>query len=224
MRDKGAKRTKARHLSPLERFDMEENVLQEFREKEELFRYGYERGLSPVEWNKIDLSSFLDTLFHRGKGFEECFEEVQSPEYQIWRKQKDEQEKRDRLLELLPIPLQPDYFQQRGREEHPSYLLKDDFKMHQWLQGRQFAIMPPATSLGDNNWNQKCPIPPIAIAIDLDGVTPEKLEGFFWMMSKPEYFPLPNILVNSGHGLHVYFCLKNPYPFIMWMLGKRSLN
>ena len=44
------------------------------------------------------------------------------------------------------------------------------------------------------------------------GLPLKKLEGFFWMMSKPEYFPLPNILVNSGHGLHVYFLLEEPVP------------
>ena len=190
---------------------MAENVLQEFREKEELFLYGYERGLSPVEWNKIDLSSFLDTLFHRGKGFEECFEEVQSPEYQIWRKQKDEQKTDIDYSSYSKFRYNPIIFSKEGEKNIHRILLKDDFKMHQWLQGRQFAIMPPATFIGRNNWNRNARYL-YAIAIDLDGVTPEKLEGFFWMMSKPEYYPTPNILVNSGHGLHVYFLLEEPVP------------
>lgn len=70
---------------------MLDNAVLEFEAKNDLLLYGYERGLSPVEWHKLDLPSFLDTLFQRGKGFEECFEETRSLEYNVWRSQADKQ-------------------------------------------------------------------------------------------------------------------------------------
>ena len=186
-------------------------VISEFEAKNDLFLYGYERGLSPVEWHKIDLPSFLDTLFQRGKGFDECFEEVRSLEYNIWRSQVDQQKQDIDYTDYRQFRYNPIIFSKEGKKNIHRILLKDDNETLQWSKLRQFAIMPPATFVGRNNWNRNARYL-YAIAIDLDGVTPEKLEGFFWMMTKPEHYPTPNIIVNSGHGLHVYFLLEEPVP------------
>ena len=183
--------------------------IQDFRVKNDLLLYGYERGLSPVEWCKLDLPSFIDTLFQRGKGLDECFEEILSPEYQIWDKQRFSREVD--YSEYRCFRYNPIIFSKEGKKCIHRILLKDDTETVTWIKGRQFAIMPPATFVGRNNWNRNARYL-YAIAIDLDGVTPRKLEGFFWMMTKKEYFPTPNIIVNSGHGLHVYFLLAEPVP------------
>ena len=190
---------------------MFEQELQDFEGKNDLLLYGYERGLSPVEWNKLDLGSFIDTLFQRGKGLDDCFEEIQSHEYKVWRKQKDAQREEIDYTTYRQFRYNPIIFSKEGKKNVHRVLLKDDIETLQWTAGRKFAIMPPATFVGRNNWNRNARYL-YAIAIDLDGVTPEKLEGFFWMMTKPEYYPTPNIIVNSGNGLHVYFLLAEPIP------------
>lgn len=181
--------------------------LQDFVAKNDLFLFGYQRGLSPVEWHKLDLPSFIDALFQRGKGLDECFEEIKSPEYQIWDKQRFDKEvdySDYRCFRYNPI-----IFSKEGKRCIHRILLKDDTETMNWIEGRQFAIMAPATFVGRNNWNRNARYL-YAIAIDLDGVTPDKLEGLFWMMTKPKYFPTPNIIVNSGHGLHLYYLLTEP--------------
>lgn len=190
--------------------------IQDFVAKNDLLLFGYERGLSPVEWHKLDLPSFIDALFQRGKGLDECFEEIKSPEYQIWDNQRFNKEvdySDYRCFRYNPI-----IFSKEGKKCIHRILLKDDTETMTWIEGRQFAIMPPATFVGRNNWNRNARYL-YAIAIDLDGVTPEKLEGFFRMIAKPEYYPTPNIIVNSGHGLHLYYLLAEPvalYNVAIW--------
>lgn len=185
--------------------------VQDFEGKNDLLLYGYERGLSPVEWNKLDLLSFIDSLFQRGKGLDDCFEEIQSHEYKVWRKQKEAQRGEIDYTAYRQFRYNPIIFSKEGKKNVHRVLLKDDIETLQWTAGRKFAIMPPATFVGRNNWNRNARYL-YAIAIDLDGVTPDKLEGFFRMMTKPQYYPIPNIIVNSGHGLHVYYLLKEPVP------------
>ena len=185
--------------------------VQDFYDKNDLFRYAYLRGLSPVEWNEIDLPTFIDTLFQRGRGFDDCFEERQSEEYQEWARQANSGVEEIDYTSYRHWRYNPIIFSKEGKKNIHRILLKDDTETLHWAQGRKFAIMPPATFVGRNNWNRNARYL-YAIAIDLDGVDPERLEGFFWMMTKPEHYPTPNILVNSGHGLHVYFLLDEPVP------------
>ena len=205
-------RLREAHPCPMKKNEvMFEQELQDFEGKNELLLYGYERGLSPVEWNKLDLGSFIDTLFQRGKGLEDCFEEIQSHEYKVWRKQKEAQREEIDYTAYRQFRYNPIIFSKEGKKNVHRVLLKDDIETLQWTAGRKFAIMPPATFVGRNNWNRNARYL-YAIAIDLDGVTPEKLEGLFWMMERPKYFLTPNIIVNSGHGLHIYFLLEEPVP------------
>lgn len=188
----------------------------DFTAKNELFLLGYERGLSPVEWHQLDLGSFIDTLFQRGKRLDECFEEIQSPEYLIWDKQRFNDEVD--YSEYRCFRYNPIVFSKEGKKCIHRILLKDDTETMNWIEGRQFAIMPPATFVGRNNWNRNARYL-YAIAIDLDGVTPDKLEGFFRMIAKPQYYPTPNIIVNSGNGLHLYYLLAEPvalYNVAIW--------
>ena len=188
---------------------MSTQEVKDFEGKNDLLLYGYERGLSPVEWSKLDLLSFIDSLFQRGKRLDDCFEEIQSHEYQVWKKQQDKKEKD--YTAYGQFRYNPIIFSKEGKKNVHRILLKDDLATLLWAEGRKFAVMSPATFVGRNNWNRNARYL-YAIAIDLDGVTPDKLEGLFWMMERPKYFLTPNIIVNSGHGLHIYFLLEEPVP------------
>ena len=72
---------------------MSVDVKLDFEEKNNLFLYGYLQGKSPFDWYELDLGAFLDTLFQSWRRFDDCFEEIQSKEYGIWKKQQFEKKK-----------------------------------------------------------------------------------------------------------------------------------
>lgn len=48
--------------------------------------------------------------------------------------------------------------------------------------------------------------------IDLDGVGLWELESFWGWVEHLEKIPCPTYVVNSGHGLHIYYVFENPVP------------
>lgn len=195
------------------RYEDDYNVLTDFREKNSFFLYGYLRGDSPFEWYELDLSAFIDTIFHRGRSWEDCFEERQSEEYQEWLRQVNSEADKIDYTNYRQWRYNPIIFSKEGKENVHRILLKDDTETLQWARGRKFAIMPPATFVGRNNTNKNARYL-YAIAIDLDGVTLKHLKGLCDMSITGKVCPIPNILVNSGHGLHVYYLLKEPVPLL----------
>ena len=48
--------------------------------------------------------------------------------------------------------------------------------------------------------------------IDLDGVGEKQLMALWYYFTESEVMPMPTYLVNSGHGLHVYYIFEEPIP------------
>ena len=53
-----------------------------------------------------------------------------------------------------------------------------------------------------------------AMIFDLDGVTDNSLNNFFYAAFNKEfdYYPLPNYVALSGHGVHLYYVFEEPVP------------
>lgn len=142
------------------------------------------------------------------------FEDKMSAEYLNWREQK---RKGNKVMDYKgyacwrynPIVFYVDGSKKNGRNKH-RIILKDDTETYDFLDERQFAIMAPLTYVGRNN-NALNARYLYAFAVDLDGVRPRQLKKLFWMMSD-NAVPVANIIVNSGHGLHVYYLLDTPVP------------
>lgn len=85
-------------------------------------------------------------------------------------------------------------------DEFESYL--EEFKDCKW------AIMSGLTYWGKNNTAER-QSKMYALIFDLDDVTPETLnnllDGAF-----SDYYPLPNLIVMSGHGVHLYYLFEEP--------------
>lgn len=103
-------------------------------------------------------------------------------------------------------------------------VLKDDWQSKDWLQSRYFALMAPITYIGKSTANKNARYL-YAFAIDLDGVGIEQLETLFLYFSRTwshkalqglPVVPHPNIIVNSGHGLHLYFVMRYPLALYEW--------
>lgn len=99
-------------------------------------------------------------------------------------------------------------------EEEKSYafntLVFDDLEDLKATAGAEFAITSPVSYRGRNRtaanahhlWG---------FCIDLDGVEMDQLRDLFHQIDN-DILPTPTYLVNSGHGLHLYYLLEEPIP------------
>lgn len=184
------------------------------------------------DYVEIDVREYVAQIFERGvkylHGEVEPFEEIQSDEYKLWLAQKKAGAKTIdydgyTCWRYNPVVF---YVSERGvsgpdksRNKH-RVLYKADDATIEFLEGRQFALMAPVTFAGRNNTARNARYL-YAFAIDLDGVRLTELRNLFHQCSKG-LIPLPNIISNSGHGLHLYYLLENPVP--MFAENIRLLN
>lgn len=178
------------------------------------------------ELGEVYLEEFIQLLFERHGLFGSSevlpFEEIQSPEYRLWLKQKlSGGRSKSQCSDSGQSPLvQIDYsgyrmwrynpvvFFKEGKKARHRLLLLDDDETLTFLENRKFAIMSPVTYVGRTN-SYKNARYLYAFAIDLDGIDSGDLGDLLAGMRKGGY-PAANIIVNSGHGVHVYFLLESP--------------
>lgn len=176
---------------------------------------------------ELELWEFVETLFERHslalRDVVVPFEEVQSYEYRLWLKQKLSRQRVESLSDecfsqLNPSPIDysgyrmwrynPIIFYKDGKKARHRLMLKDDDETLAFLENRQFAIMSPVTYVGRTT-SYKNARYLYAFAIDLDGVSIHEVRALLRGMTTGVY-PVANIIVNSGHGVHVYYLLKSP--------------
>lgn len=228
-------------------------VMEEFKEKEEIFLAGQLRG--PFDWQKLTLEEFLSEMFMRHE-LDLPFQEVLSPDYLLWKAQVDQ-----RMVlgdDAPPIdytgfvhrqyngivaywdPSRPWRTRKRKdgtkenvkRFKHQEVFRNDQDTLNK-LKGLEDCYMAPATYVGKNRRNSNARYL-YAIGIDLDDVGPSHLLGLFKNASVEyvgqdgpvghPYLPVPNIITNSGHGLHVYYLLAEPVALAsqhVWKLMER---
>ena len=182
------------------------------------------------EFFEVGLQEFLGEVFERedartGEMGVQPFEEVQSAEYQNWRKQKQQLAvKRSQGVpeeQLVmdyrgygcwrynPIVFYQEVVDGQKKNRH-RIILKDDDASLLFISGRKFAIMSPITYVGRNNTQENARYL-YAMAFDLDGVSLRKHHKMFDLV-KRGMMPMPNLIVNSGHGYHLYYLLEDPVP------------
>lgn len=95
---------------------------------------------------------------------------------------------------------------------HYRILFEDTFEdILQELQEADFAIVNGLTYFGRKNLMQNAS-KMYAIIFDLDGVTDITLDNFFSGAFRAEAYPIPNYVVMSGHGVHLYYLLEYAVP------------
>lgn len=175
---------------------------------------------------ELEVGEFVDTVFERkalGNGEVAVpFEEIQSREYRLWLSQKMRSMrtvKEDEVTLQLSSP-QIDYsgyrmwrynpiiFYKDGGKARHRLMLLDDEETLTFLENREFAIMSPVTYVGRTNSYRNARYL-YAFAIDLDGVSIHEVRALLRGMTTGVY-PVANIIVNSGHGVHVYYLLESP--------------
>lgn len=182
------------------------------------------------EFFEVGLQGFLTEVFERedartGEMGVQPFEEVQSVEYQNWRQQKQQLTVKhsqgvpeEQLVmdysgygcwRYNPIVFYQEVVDGQKKNRH-RIILKDDDASLLFISGRKFAIMSPITYVGRNNTQENARYL-YALAFDLDGVSLRKHHKMFDLV-KRGMMPMPNLIVNSGHGYHLYYLLEDPVP------------
>ena len=93
-------------------------------------------------------------------------------------------------------------------KEHRNYIVTKDLKVLEELKNKDFVIVSPITYIGRNrNSNNARYL--YGLAFDIDGVEEKHLIDILYR-GKKNYIPLPNIIVNSGNGVHLYYLFEKP--------------
>lgn len=177
------------------------------------------------ELSEIYIEEFVELIFERER-FSQVdtmlpFEEQQSYEYRLWlsqkirnkalRKESSDLESQSDKIDYSGYRMwryNPVVFYKEGKSNQHRLLLLDEGESMEFLKGRDFAIMSPVTYVGRTNSYRNARFI-YAFGIDLDGVSVPDVGMLLSGMASGAY-PMANIIVNSGHGIHVYYLLKQP--------------
>lgn len=202
-----------------------------------------------VDMSRCYLPDFIAQIFERdlGNGDEEPFETRGCDRYRLWREEENNhlphESYKESQFQYNPIAFFKTKTKRKKpkKDQDPEYdknshkiVLKDDWEGRAWLQTRHFAIMAPITYVGGTTANKNARYL-YAFAIDLDGVGMDELRVLLSklttcypnmkkavpMCGKP-FIPLPNIIVSSGHGLHLYYTMR--YPLAMFKQNVKLLQ
>lgn len=198
-----------------------------FREKS---RFLLQRSkYNPYVFSEIYLRDFIGYVFERkdGDGIEiEPFEEEGSHEYRdIWLPQHDKRVKKIDysgygIWRYNPIVLYRTKENGKLINKH-SIILKDYASNDKldFIESRIFSIISPITYVGRNRYAKNARYL-YAFVIDLDGVGIKQMRDVLHQQrtdlldrngnSVTPHAPMANIIVNSGHGLHMYYLLDHP--------------
>lgn len=197
---------------------------------------------STYDFQEIYLADFFKYVFARDVGNTDPFEDTMSPEYMSWKKKRQEWLLRlhewqknhgknvpyegkinyddVRFFKYNPIAIE---FTNKRRkdgsriQEH-TIITKDNQEYIERLEGRNFVICSPVTYVGRNRTANNARYL-YSFTVDLDGVGMKQMRDIIHQMQeytlngqKMQTAPVANIIVNSGHGLHLYYLLKKPVP------------
>lgn len=98
----------------------------------------------------------------------------------------------------------------KGRAHHR--IITDGLEQLDELLESDFVITSPVSYFGQRRSGDNARFV-YALAFDLDGVGMQQLRDVIHQM-KNDYLPKATYVVNSGHGLHLYYFLKSPVPML----------
>ena len=221
--------------------DIDDSAEVEFYAKGEFIEQ--QRYVDFPDISRVYLPDFIAEIFERPQGdlkSVEPFEERQDGRYLKWREEENagkEHDYSEGQFQYCPI-----VFYKRPRinaknkkqnkdgtdasdQNIHKQIFKEDYSNKDWLQTRYFALMAPITYVGKTTENKNARYL-YAFAIDLDGVGLEQLKVLFLYFHRtwPDndkrkglpIVPIPNIIVNSGHGLHLYYIMRYPLALYEW--------
>lgn len=106
------------------------------------------------------------------------------------------------------------YFKNEGEKNgHFRIMFEDKFEeiYRNELVNADFCVMNGITYFGAKYTSDRAS-KMYAMIFDIDGVTDDTLNNFFYAAFNKEfdYYPLPNYIALSGHGIHLYYVFDEP--------------
>lgn len=146
-----------------------------------------------LEWGGVEVSPMdvYRDMFHLGEGYIQKF--------------------REKPGEFKSNPLA--YWKSKDRKKgHYRILFEDTFEETlEELQEADFCILNGLTYFGRKNLMENAS-KMYSMIFDLDDVDDSKLRNFFSGAMRAEAYPVPNYVVLSGHGVHLYYLFEEPVP------------
>lgn len=154
--------------------------------------YSWKNEFLKVEgYDEIDVYTFFEYLFWRGAEMQ-----LQEEGYEHYY---------DKHYNAIALTL---YKNEEGRKVGKNIILTQGLERIGFVRHASFAITSPITYVGRNR-NSKNARLLYGICIDLDGVGEREMKNVLHHHNIG-YTPEPNIIVNSGNGLHLYYLLEEP--------------
>lgn len=101
---------------------------------------------------------------------------------------------------------------EKDSKGHFRIMFEDTFEDNlKELQRADFAILNGITYFGRKNV-QNHASKMYALIFDLDDVTDDTLNNFLSGAYRAKYYPVPQYVVMSGHGVHLYYVFEEPVP------------
>lgn len=179
----------------------------------ELFRFRgeYLTHNGTITYERIAPKDFMEVIFFRESAFVDGlpFEEELCKEYLDWRDGKPLRPEQPCRYNAIALSIKTNRGVDLSSERKTKhYVLTNSLKGFELALASDFLIMSPITYVGRNRTSRNARFF-YAFAIDLDGVGKQQIIDLIHQMNIKE-LPIANLIVNSGHGLHLYYILEKP--------------
>ena len=167
------------------------------------------------QFREIDTDMFLHLLFCRGEDDGSLpFEEEWCESYSWWTQHERNAHRPAEYQYIYNGIAQAIYGKRQKDKKNKTFVITSRAeRMNEMLQ-HPFVIMSPVSYTGKRRTKTNARYL-YAIAIDIDAVDADNLDNLLYQSdpTRPHItFPQPQIIVNSGSGIHVYFLLETPAP------------
>lgn len=166
-------------------------------------------------FHEIDTDVFLRLIFCRGDDFEMLpFEEEWCEAYEWWTEHERSAKRPAQFSYVYNGIAQAIYGKRQKENKNKTFVITSRAeRLHEILQ-HPFVIMSPVSYTGKRRTKNNARYL-YAIGIDIDNVDADNIENLMYQSdpSRPHItFPQPQIIVNSGGGIHLYYLLESPAP------------
>ncbi len=190
---------------------VDEKVMAAYEGKNEFLR-------NHPDFRELDPRGFLYTVFCRGEQTDILpFEEEWCEAYEWWAKNPRDAKRPPEYSYVYNGIAQAIYGKKRRQKEdkkNKTFVLTSDASRLNEILSHPFVIMSPISYTGKRRLKNNARYL-YAIAIDIDEADAQNIDNLIYQSdpTRPHItFPQPNIIVNSGHGIHVYYLLETPQP------------
>jgi hypothetical protein len=98
----------------------------------------------------------------------------------------------------------------KGNRQAYHHIITDELAEIEYLLQQDFVILSPIGYFGQRRLGRYARYL-YALAFDLDGVELPQLRDLLYQIDNG-ILPAPTVIVNSGHGVHLYYFLREPVP------------